>query len=185
MRKEQDGQGTSKVVTPEQHAQAKAAAKARRNKNRGRGKGGTPSQGSDLLSVVLKERREQARQQRELEAYEFRLDQVAKAKEHEWFQQLRPGTVAYRFAQAALEAFPLADPPKPMPGKDKVTRTNQALLDALDNMNGADIEQENAIMHGRNVVRKALHWAFNELTSGPADDTAEVPEAAQPELVSA
>lgn len=125
---------------------------------------GFTAQGQDLFSQLIADRREQAEQarlDRLAEALAFRESQAAKAREHEWFSQLKPNSTAYRMAVAMLEAFPTADPDP----SQNLSRTKVAAIEALDRMSSSDMLQEGALNHGRNVARTALGWAYEELRS--------------------
>lgn len=144
-----NGGGSPKVPpTPAEQDAIRRAAKARR-------KGATGRFGTSVAhsrnSVV-------DREQRELEAYQFRCNQALKAKEHQWYSALKPGSVAHRYAQAVIDAFVLADSDK------STTRTQCAEVEAFCKMSSEDMQRGNAIEHGRKVARKALSWAYEQLT---------------------
>lgn len=148
--------------TPEQNDTVRRTKKAHQRH------GGTKQATGSLFEELLEDRRQQAteaRQQRELDAYYFSCEQATRAREHSWFVELKPGTTAYRFAVAVLEAFPLADLTQ-QEKETKVSRTAKAAQQAWAQMSESDILHDKAIGHGRRVATTALRWAYDQLTAG-------------------
>jgi hypothetical protein len=167
-----DGKGDSKPIeSSEKQDMIRRSAKARR-----KGAPAGKNQMGNLFGDILADKRQKAldaaeakRQQRELQQVAFRAEQAEKAREHSWFQGLKPGSVAYKFAMAIFDAFPQVE----VPTDKSKTRTLCAELDALETMSGNDILRDGAIEHGRKVATTALGWAYTQLqakeaTSAPA-----------------
>ena len=154
---------TRPIKTSDEQNEIRRAAKRRPTKTSGLSQ---YSSGKDLFSGIYADRRQRAeytKALRELGQWEFRRDQAAKAMEHDWFVQLRPGTTAHRFAVKVLDIFPLAEPVGRAGQPGFKSRTQSALEDALNMMSDHDILQEKSIRHGRNVVSNALRWAYDQL----------------------
>ncbi|HVX23726.1 MAG TPA: hypothetical protein VG992_00020 [Candidatus Saccharimonadales bacterium] len=135
----------------------------------------------DLFGDIAKDRQKKAikdeadrKRQQQQQQEQFRRDQVAKAQEHDWFKALKPNSVAYRFAVTMLETFVVIKP------KGNQKRTVAAELEALSRMSDKDlVHGTKAVEHGRRVARKALAWAYDELTN-----KVETPAQIEPEFSS-
>lgn len=142
--------------TAEENDNIRRAKKAKQRSSGGR----TPNTGAGYLDGLLADRRvqaEAARHEREAEQYFFRVDQARKATGHQWFQELKPGSLAHKVAQAILDEFPLAE------STDGTSRTKAAVATAIAALSDSDVTHEQAIRHGVRVAQAALRWSYDQL----------------------
>lgn len=163
--KSSNSKGTTNPAARRTAAENDVIRRAKKAKQRSNG-GRTPSTGAGYLDGLLADRRaraEAARHEREAEQYYFRVDQAQKATEHEWFIELKPGTVSYTVAKRVLDEFPLADP------SEGVSRTQQAIANAIEALSDEQAVYEQAVRHGVRVAQTALRWSYDQLKAARAE----------------
>lgn len=97
------------------------------------------------------------RAKRAAELLAFRTEQVTKAAEHDWFKQLKSGSVADKTARAILANFAEIDPP------EGVKRTDAAIAAAIEELTDSQVSEDRSVRHGITVARTALSWAYGQV----------------------